>query len=126
MHTITDALQYIPHPQSVQVTSPIRPGVIIDASQQVLIEPLPPILVLRLKRFHSHVGVGGAVKIGKQTPFGPELEIPAEIMSSAKKTSHPPRYKSFGMLFHHGLLASGGHYTIDILHPNRDQSLHKP
>ncbi|KDQ50100.1 hypothetical protein JAAARDRAFT_211925 [Jaapia argillacea MUCL 33604] len=126
IHTITDALQYISHPQPVQVTSPIRPGVIIDASQQVLIDTLPPILVLHLKRFHYDVGVGGAVKIGKQISFGPELEIPAEIMSPAKKSSHPPRYKLFGVLYHHGLSASGGHYTIDILHPNRDQSLHKP
>jgi ubiquitin carboxyl-terminal hydrolase 10 len=24
------------------------------------------------------------------------------------------------VLYHHGMFASGGHYTLDILHPNRD------
>jgi ubiquitin carboxyl-terminal hydrolase 10 len=24
------------------------------------------------------------------------------------------------VLYHHGLTASGGHYTLDVLHPNRD------
>lgn len=26
------------------------------------------------------------------------------------------------VLYHHGLSASGGHYTLDVLHPNRDMS----
>lgn len=30
------------------------------------------------------------------------------------------------MLYHHGLSASGGHYTLDVLHPNRDHHSAKP
>lgn len=75
IHTIEDALAYISHPQSVQVTLPSRPGVTVEASQQVLIDALPQILVLHMKRFCYDKSVGGVVKVGKQVRFGPELEI---------------------------------------------------
>jgi ubiquitin carboxyl-terminal hydrolase 10 len=75
IHTIQDALEYISHPQTVQVTAPARPGVTIEASQQVLIEALPPILVLHLKRFLYDTSVGGVVKLGRQIRFAPELEV---------------------------------------------------
>jgi ubiquitin carboxyl-terminal hydrolase 10 len=29
---------------------------------------------------------------------------------------------SSAVLYHHGQSASGGHYTLDVLHPNRDLS----
>ena len=51
------------------------PGVSVDAHQQVLIESLPPILVLHLKRFLYDTQVGDVVKIGKPISFTPELEI---------------------------------------------------
>ena len=47
----------------------------VDASQRVLIDVLPPILVLHVKRFCYDVTVGGVVKVMKQVRFGPEVEI---------------------------------------------------
>ncbi|KJA24204.1 hypothetical protein HYPSUDRAFT_65703 [Hypholoma sublateritium FD-334 SS-4] len=119
IHTIQDALSYISHPQPVQLTQSARPGVTVEAQQQVLIESLPPILVLHIKRFCYDTSVNGVVKVGKQVRFGPELEIGSDVMISAAKKSQPTRYKLFGALYHHGLSASGGHYTLDVLHPNR-------
>ncbi|KAH9484498.1 putative ubiquitin carboxyl-terminal hydrolase 3 [Psilocybe cubensis] len=116
IHTIQDALSYISYPQPVQVTQGSRT---IEAQQQVLIEALPPILVLHIKRFCYDTAVGGVVKVGKQIAFGPELEIGADVMVPAAKKSQPVKYKLFGALYHHGLSASGGHYTLDVLHPNR-------
>ncbi|KAJ7578547.1 hypothetical protein C8J56DRAFT_797456 [Mycena floridula] len=121
VHTVQDALSYISHPQPVQMTHSTRPGVTVDASQQVLIDALPPILVLHMKRFCYDTSVGGVVKVGKQVSFGPELEIPLEIMAPNAKKSQPgsARYKLFGAVYHHGVSASGGHYTLDVLHPTR-------
>lgn len=44
----------------------------------------------------------------------------AEVMTSAARKGPPTAYKLFGVLYHHGMTASGGHYTLDVLHPNRD------
>ena len=49
---------------------------LIDASQQVLFEVLPPILVLHLRRFQYDEATGGAIKISKFVQLVPELEIP--------------------------------------------------
>jgi hypothetical protein len=47
-----------------------------EASQQVLTEALPPVLVLHIKRFLYDVAADGIVKINKPVQFAPELEIP--------------------------------------------------
>ena len=47
-----------------------------NASQQVLIELLPPVLVLHLNRVQYDVAAGGIKKIGKSIQLAPELKIP--------------------------------------------------
>lgn len=93
-----------------------------------------------MKRFLYDTKVNGVVKISKQVSFGPELEIGSDIMP-AKKGLQPTKYKLFGgkclilflpimfssspftlVLYHHGLSASGGHYTLDVLHSSRDHN----
>jgi uncharacterized UBP type Zn finger protein len=75
VHTINDALQQLSQPQTVQVTSPTRAGQTVDAQQTVLIDSLPSILVLHLKRFMYDTNVKDVVKIGKKVAFERELEI---------------------------------------------------
>ena len=72
MNTIQDALSHISEPQPVQV----GPSGTSEASQQVLIEALPPVLVLYFKRFLYDTTARGVVKVGKPVQFSPELEIP--------------------------------------------------
>lgn len=122
VNTIREALQCISNPQPVTVTSPTKPGVSVDAQQQVLIESLPPILVLHLKRFLYDTQVGDVVKIGKPISFTPELEIDSGLIAPGRRQTQKVKYKLFGVLYHHGLSASGGHYTLDVLHPNRDMT----
>ncbi|KAJ7304688.1 hypothetical protein DFH08DRAFT_51150 [Mycena albidolilacea] len=118
IHTIADALALISHPQTVQMSHPSRPGIVVDASQQILIDALPPILILHVKRFCYDTAVGGVVKVGKRVAFGPELEVGNDVLvPTARK--QPVRYKLFGVVYHHGVSASGGHYTLDVLHPTR-------
>ncbi|KAI0362620.1 cysteine proteinase [Trametes cingulata] len=119
--SLRDALQHISHPQPVQITIPTRPGAILDATQQVLIEALPPVLILHMKRFLYDTKVGDVVKVGKQVSFTPELEISPDLIAAPKRAA-PVKYQLFGVLYHHGPSASGGHYTLDVLHPNRELS----
>ena len=143
MYTIEDSLARISHLQPVQL-SPAGFG---EASHQVLIEALPPVLVLHLKRFRYDVAEGGIVKISKPVMFAPELQIPlgtnfsllfppcqpkliicrgsvrSEIMAPvAEKSVEPVHYKLYGVLYHHGESAGSGHYTVDVLHPNENNS----
>jgi hypothetical protein len=48
----------------------------IEASQQVLFEALPPVLVLQLERFLYDAAADGMTKISKPIRFPPELEFP--------------------------------------------------
>jgi ubiquitin carboxyl-terminal hydrolase 10 len=115
----------------------------IEASQQLQIETLPPVLVLHLKRFLSDETVDGIIKTRKPVRFEPELEIPlgtifsfvslvlaeskklpwfvcSEIMAPGSGISEPAHYKLCGVLYHHGEFASTGHYTVDVLCPKGD------
>ncbi|KAF8464932.1 hypothetical protein DFH94DRAFT_639948, partial [Russula ochroleuca] len=122
VHAIEDALARISHLQPVQLgpscsSESLEP----EASQQVQIEVLPPILVLHLKRFLYDVAADGIVKISKHVRFAPELEIPLEIMAPiAEKPAEPLHYRLYGILYHHGESAGSGHYTVDVLHQNGD------
>ncbi|KAH8117275.1 cysteine proteinase [Phellopilus nigrolimitatus] len=118
VNSVEDALGYILHPQPVQVSSVTKGGAIVDATQQVLVETLPPILVLQLKRFLYDTTAKDVVKVHKQIAFGPELEIPSDAVSPARRTAHPIKYKLFA-----GESAAGGHYTLDVLHPNRNADM---
>ena len=60
----------------------VGPSGFSEASQQVLIEALPSVLVLHLKRFLYDVTVDGIVKINKPIQFASELDIPLGTKSS--------------------------------------------
>jgi ubiquitin carboxyl-terminal hydrolase 10 len=114
-----------------------------EASQQVLLETLPPVLVLHLERFLNDTAADGINKTRKPVELAPELEIPLgkiflfspcysmlriscgsvgpEIMVPvAGKSVEPEHYKLYGVLYQRGESASGGHYAVDVLHPSGD------
>ncbi|KAH9998207.1 hypothetical protein BJV77DRAFT_1064759 [Russula vinacea] len=119
VHTIQDALALVSQPQPVQV----GPSDSSDASQEVLLEALPPVLVLHLERFLYDAATDRIDKISKPVQFAPELEIPPEIMAPISGNSaEPVQYRLSGVLYHHGASAGSGHYTVDVLNPNGDSS----
>lgn len=95
---------------------------LVDATKQVFIETLPPILILHLKRF-VYDDIGGVQKSSKVLGYGPTLEIPESVISSAKRAEAKRKYKLFGVIYHHGRYASGGHYTVDVLKQDRTEWL---
>ena len=114
VHTIEDALRHITEPELISgVWSPQR-NAYVDATKQVCIEALPPVLVLHLKRFVFDEFYG-VQKSTKPIHFGMSLEISPDILSTpCRRACSLTKYALFGVVYHHGRLASGGHYTVAV------------
>ena len=69
IRTVQDALMHVSQPQ-------VSTSGLDNASQQVFIEVLPPVLVLHLNRVRYDVTADGIKKIGKSIQLAPKLEIP--------------------------------------------------
>ena len=96
----------------------------MDATKQVFIEMLPPVLVIHLKRFEFDE-VGGVQKSCKPLRYGPVLDVPSEVLSAQLRHTEPsPQYRLYGIVYHHGGLATGGHYTVDVLRQDVSSWLH--
>ena len=78
VHTIQDALAHITQRQLVQTGQSGSS----DASQEMLLETLSPVLVLHLERFLYDAAADGIVKISKFIQFAPGLEIPVGTIIS--------------------------------------------
>ncbi|TNY20337.1 hypothetical protein DMC30DRAFT_256078 [Rhodotorula diobovata] len=87
-----------------------------DATKHVQLDALPPVLILHLKRFLFDE-VGGVQKSGKKVAYGTELTIDERVLSAPLRQQvgkDGARYELFGVVYHHGLHASGGHYTVAV------------
>jgi len=116
VRTIEDALRHITVPETVQVTAR---GGSVDATKQVFIETVPPVLVVHIKRFLYDLQ--GVQKSNKVLLYKTSLEIPNEVLSPAQRSARPLRYKLYGVIYHHGKYANGGHYTIDLLRQDHSE-----
>jgi ubiquitin carboxyl-terminal hydrolase 10 len=118
VNNIIDALKGLTRAETLHGDFKSPRGPNVTATKQVLIEKLPPVLILHLKRF-QYDNTGGTQKIWKKIGYPLELEIPKEVFSRQKHTSMMnhgglPRYRLMAVVYHHGKNASGGHYTVDV------------
>ena len=112
--SVQDAIVHISHAETIDDYGPQHQ----QATKQILIDHLPPVIILHLKRF---IFVDGRTqKLAKPIDYSLDLEIPPEVMASAKRVGSVPaiRYKLFGVVYHHGKSATDGHYTCDIRRSN--------
>lgn len=111
VRTIEDALKHITVPETVSVFSETR-NAIVDAKKQVTLETLPPLLILHLKRLVYDAN--GIQKNSKVIQYSTTLEIRPEIISPTRRSNKSIKYHLYGVIYHHGKHATGGHYTIDV------------
>lgn len=82
-----------------------------EARKQTLIDRLPRVLILQLKRF---LYVSSCIeKIRKPVSYPHEMEIPEECVSQILKNK-PREYILSGVVYHHGASTDVGHYTVDV------------
>lgn len=111
INNVVDAIKGLTLPERLQ-------GDAAPMTKQTLIETLPPILILHLKRFKFDTE--GTTKIGKKVGYPLDLQLPAEVLSKRRRNAlvaegaGMPKYRLTGVVYHHGKQANGGHYTVDV------------
>ncbi|CAG8438115.1 8878_t:CDS:10 [Diversispora eburnea] len=110
--TIGDALKNFTMPEEVDDLHLSKKG-LVRVTKQVYFEKLPPVLTLHLKRFLYDMG--GTQKLNKHISYSTTLSIPPELMAPSRKSNVAIEYQLFGVVYHHGNSAGGGHYTVDVL-----------
>ncbi|PWN28295.1 cysteine proteinase, partial [Jaminaea rosea] len=124
VQTVEDALLNLTVPETIPgVFSPARGGP-VDATKQVFIEHLPPVLVLHLKRFFYDEAAGGVQKNCKEVGYSDVLKVGGEMVSPVKRAEGAVTYRLFGVVYHHGRYATGGHYTVDVLRQDGSSWVH--
>ncbi|KAJ1671564.1 hypothetical protein GGF38_000710, partial [Coemansia sp. RSA 25] len=115
VETIEDAFDQFVAPETIEGYMNWR-GESVTATKQILLERVPPVLVLHLKRF-VFCPNEGVQKVHKFIEYPANLSLSAKwFAKTAEATRHRnAKYKLSGVIYHHGEQASGGHYTCDLL-----------
>lgn len=108
----------------------------VEAKKQTFIDKLPQVFLIQLKRFSfinntdknkmvNYNAYNGRVeKIRKKVHYQHYLTIPEESISSVHSTFYSSigtTYRLIGVVYHHGISSSGGHYTCDVYNEEQDK-----
>ncbi|EPX71097.1 ubiquitin carboxy terminal hydrolase Ubp3 [Schizosaccharomyces octosporus yFS286] len=111
IHSVTDTLEKMTEPEVLPEWPSSKGNV--TATKQMYIESLPPVLILHLKRFFYDIA-GGTQKNYKPVAYPADLTIPQSVFSPSIRGTVPTEYSLNAVVYHHGISASGGHYTVDV------------
>ncbi|KAJ2787752.1 hypothetical protein GGI15_000453 [Coemansia interrupta] len=114
VRSIEQALDEFVAPETIEGYTNVY-GESVNATKQILLEKVPPVLVFHLKRFvfcHNE----GVQKVHKFIQYPQELQLSPDWLTKSKATleHRNARYRLESVIYHHGSQASGGHYTCDL------------
>ena len=115
--TLKDALQKLVAKDEITGFTCPKTKQQVMASNQVMLESLPRVLTLQLKRFIYEDG--GLQKVTKRLLFPIDLEINRDLLSvnsRNKYNANQRKYRLFAVVNHEGKEANKGHYVSDIFH----------
>ncbi|WWC85843.1 uncharacterized protein L201_000710 [Kwoniella dendrophila CBS 6074] len=112
--SIEDALKHLTEPEIVPGVYSQTKKTEVDATKQIHIETFPQVWILHLKRFVYDPKEYNVVKKNKLIAYNQELIVPPEIISPGRRGAGAIKYRLFGVVYHHGVSASGGHYTVAV------------
>ncbi|KAJ1828217.1 hypothetical protein LPJ56_001238, partial [Coemansia sp. RSA 2599] len=112
--SIEEALDEFVAPETIEGYTNFL-GESVNATKQILLEKMPPVLILHLKRFvfcHDE----GVQKVHKFIEYPQELTLSPKWLAktSASSKLRGAKYRLESVIYHHGEQASGGHYTCDL------------
>ncbi|KAJ2695977.1 hypothetical protein H4R19_005790, partial [Coemansia spiralis] len=118
--TVEDALDELVAPESIEGYMNVQ-GESVGVTKQILLERMPPVLVLHLKRF-VFCADEGVQKVHKFIEYPAVLSLAPAWLAKTSEAARlrGSRYTLSGVIYHHGSHASGGHYTCDILRSARE------
>ena len=98
VNSILDALHHLTEPEHLHGFSRSN-NTLVDATKQTLIETLPPILILHLKRFVFEPGTQSTHKLCKFVNYDSHLTITPEMLSQSSQGIPTRYYLSGGISF---------------------------
>ncbi|KAJ2705110.1 hypothetical protein FB645_002684 [Coemansia sp. IMI 203386] len=112
--SIEEALDEFVAPETIEGYTNLL-GESVNATKQVLLEKMPPVLVLHLKRFVFCYDEG-VQKVHKFIEYPQELALSPNWLARSQELPklRNAKYRLESVIYHHGEQASGGHYTCDL------------
>eukprot|EP00116_Pleurobrachia_bachei_P000879 sb/3461141/ len=107
--TVEDALLNFTHREQITLNE-------VKCYRRETLESLPPVLILHLKRFIYDEAAKSCQKLHKEINFGVQMTIQNEMLSPGAAACGGREYRLFGVVYHHGSHAAGGHYTAMTYH----------